>query len=480
MGSLTRKITAAWVELGPRYMPFADVVTPDLSLGRLLRLSLFQASVGMTLVLLVGTLNRVMIVEMGVSAFLVGAMVAMPLIAAPFRALIGFRSDTHECALGWRRVPFIWKGTLLQFGGFSIMPFAIMVLAGMGESSSVWPWVGPAAAGLAFLLAGAGAHMTQTAGLALATDLTPSESHPRVVGLMYIVLLLAMVVSALVYGVLLSDFSPGRLVAVVQGTALVTMILNGVAMWRQETRRPIRGRELRQQDPSFRDAWAEFCRGDRTRRRLLVVGLGTLAFGMAEILLEPFGGEVLQLSVSETTRLTAFLALGGLMGFGIASYAVGRGTDPYLTANLGVITGIPGFIAVMIAAPMAITSLFTLGNYLIGLGGAMFAHGTLTATMNRAPKNQAGMAIGAWGAVQATAAGIGIAAGAAILDIARVALQGVTIPGLPSDTAGQSYFVVYATEISLLVITLLATIPLMASRSRTGRAAAPQADAPLA
>jgi hypothetical protein len=34
--------------------------------GRLLRLSLFQVSVGMAIVLLNGTLNRVMIVELGV------------------------------------------------------------------------------------------------------------------------------------------------------------------------------------------------------------------------------------------------------------------------------------------------------------------------------------------------------------------------------------------------------------------------------
>jgi hypothetical protein len=50
--------------VGPRFLPFADVATEDLPLSRLLRLSLFQVTVGMALVLLVGTLNRVMIVEL--------------------------------------------------------------------------------------------------------------------------------------------------------------------------------------------------------------------------------------------------------------------------------------------------------------------------------------------------------------------------------------------------------------------------------
>ena len=84
----------------------------------------------MAVVLLIGTLNRVMIVELGVPAWLVAVMVSLPLVFAPFRALVGFRSDTHRSVLGWRRVPYIWMGTLLQFGGLAIMPFALIVLSG--------------------------------------------------------------------------------------------------------------------------------------------------------------------------------------------------------------------------------------------------------------------------------------------------------------------------------------------------------------
>ena len=132
--------------LGPRFLPFADAATPELPLGRLLRLSLFQVSVGMAVVLLIGTLNRVMIVELGVPSWLVALMVSLPLVFAPFRALVGFRSDTHRSALGWRRVPYIWMGTLLQFGGLAIMPFALIVLSGDSNGPRVYrrnsapPW----------------------------------------------------------------------------------------------------------------------------------------------------------------------------------------------------------------------------------------------------------------------------------------------------------------------------------------------------
>src|SRR6056300_86051 len=98
-----RQFARSWGQLSPRLLPFADVATPDLSLGRLLRLSLFQVTVGMALVLLMGTLNRVMIVELDVSAALVAGMLALPLLFAPFRTLVGFKSDEHRSALGWRR-----------------------------------------------------------------------------------------------------------------------------------------------------------------------------------------------------------------------------------------------------------------------------------------------------------------------------------------------------------------------------------------
>ncbi len=163
-------VASAWSQLAPRYLPFADAASETLPLARLLRLSLFQISVGMAMVLAHGVLNRVMIVELGVAAWLVAIMVSLPLLFAPFRVVVGFRSDTHRSFLGWRRVPYLWMGTLLQFGGFAIMPFALLVLSGAGAGSAVYGQFGVA---LAFLLVGAGLHTTQTAGLALAMDIAP-------------------------------------------------------------------------------------------------------------------------------------------------------------------------------------------------------------------------------------------------------------------------------------------------------------------
>jgi BCD family chlorophyll transporter-like MFS transporter len=459
MNRISRKVMGSWASLGPSFLPFADAATPDLPLGRLLRLSLFQVSVGMALTLLIGTLNRVMIVELDVPASLVGIMISLPLLFAPFRAVIGFKSDTHQSALGWRRVPFLFRGTMVQFGGLAIMPFAILVLSGGGESARYPAFVGQLGAGLAFLLVGAGLHTVQTVGLALATDQASVESRPKVVGLMYVMLLVGMIASAFIFGAALADFTPLRLVQVIQGCAVATIVLNAVAAWKQEGRGQFRKTPGRVA-PLFRESWDAFVAGDNAVRRLIAVGLGTLAFSMEDVLLEPYGGQILHLTVSSTTRLTATLALGGLLGFALASRVLSRGADPIRMACAGALVGLPSFLAAISAAPAQSAWLFGLGTLGIGFGGGLFGHGTLTATMNSAPKTQAGLALGAWGAVQASAAGFGIALGGVIRDV--VAAQDWRTAFGPA--AG--YVLVYSLEMALLVGALLAMFPLLRGNPR--------------
>jgi BCD family chlorophyll transporter-like MFS transporter len=412
----------------------------------------------MASVLLVGTLNRVMIVELEVPATIVAVMLALPLLAAPFRALIGFRSDTHVSALGWRRVPWIWRGTMLQFGGFAIMPFAILVVSGRNAIGAP-EWIGQVCAGLAFLLVGSGLHTVQTVGLALATDLVAEETQPRVVGLMYVMLLVGMIASAILFGWLLTDFSPGRLVQVVQGAAVATIALNIFAMWKQEPRDPNKTRDGRHQ-PSFAESWDSFIAGDGAIRRLIAVGIGTMAFSMQDVLLEPYGGQVLGLTVANTTRLTATLSMGGLIGFLLASRVLARGGDPFRMSSYGALAGIPAFAAIILAAPMHSALLFFAGTFLIGFGGGLLSHGTLTATMNHAPEKQRGLALGAWGAVQASAAGLAMAFGGIVRDLIN-GMQHQTILGVSVDGPASAYSLIYSIEIVLLLVTLIAMLPLM-------------------
>jgi BCD family chlorophyll transporter-like MFS transporter len=49
MTKLGDSLGRGWLHVSLRYLPFADAASPELPLRRLLRLSLFQVSVGMAL-----------------------------------------------------------------------------------------------------------------------------------------------------------------------------------------------------------------------------------------------------------------------------------------------------------------------------------------------------------------------------------------------------------------------------------------------
>jgi BCD family chlorophyll transporter-like MFS transporter len=464
---LAQRAIRAWATLGPEYLPFADAGSVGLPWSRLLRLSLFKLTMGITLALMVGTLNRVMIFELQVSAWLVSLMLALPLLVAPFRAITGFQSDVHRSAFGWKRVPYMWGGTLIQFFGLAIMPFALLVLSGGGAVPTP-PWVGQGAAALSFLMVGAGLQTSQTAGLALATDQASEEARPRVVAMMYVMLLLGGVLGGVVFGLLLADFSPQRLVQVVQGTALVVLVLNFIALWKQEARNPERAAAMKTETttPLFRHAWGRFIENANARRFLWATALGTLAFNMQDVVLEPYGGEILGLSVGATSSLTALQAGGALIGFILAGRSLSRGIDPLRLAAYGAVVGLPAFSAVIFAAPMGAGWLFRAGAFGIGFGGGLFAVGTLLAAMRLEEGRFVGMALGAWGAVQALASGLSMFFGGALRDtVSGLATEGALGTALAQPVTG--YSAVYHLEMLLLFVTLVAIGPLVGRRNTT-------------
>jgi BCD family chlorophyll transporter-like MFS transporter len=450
--------------LGTRFMPFADAASPGLPLGRLMRLALFQAVIGMVTALLVGTLNRVMIIELQVPAWWVALAVAVPMVFAPLRALIGYGSDTHPSALGLRRIPYLWTGSLLLFGGLAVMPFALLLLS---EAVPETVWLGRAGAALAFILVGAGLQVTQTAGMALANDLAPADKRPRVVALLYSMLLIGLIASSTLYALVLADFSPVRLIQVIQGSAAMVIVLNLVSLWKQEARGIKRGKR---ETGGFSASWRELMALPQMRRFLWTVGLGSLAFSMQDIVLEPYGAEILGLDVSSTSALTALGAGGSLLAFTLSARWLTRGWHACRVAALGVVLGLPAFAFVIFAAPLQSAALFRAGVMLIGFGSGLFAVGMLVTAMSFENRHLSGLVLGTWGAVQATATGAAMALGGALRDgISGLAQSGTLGDVLNSPVTG--YSVVYHIEIYLLFVVLIALGPLLRNRSTRPQAA---------
>lgn len=78
-------------------------------------------------------------------------------------------------------------------------------------------------------------------------------------------------------------------------------------------------------------------------------------------------------------------------------HILSKGADPFRMSLAGALLGAIAFAIIIMAAPLGTAAVFKTGVFFLGAGGGLFSHGTLTATMNAAPKDQAGLALGAWG-----------------------------------------------------------------------------------
>ena len=441
-------------KISKNILPFSDAASSHFSLLQLLRLSLFQVSVGMATVMLAGTLNRVMIVELLVPASLVAVMIAIPVLIAPLRTFYGHKSDTYRSFIGWKRIPYMWFGSLFQFGGLAVMPFAIIILSG---DQTVGPsWAGEVLVAIAFLFTGIGMHITQTVGLALAADRATKETRPRVVALLYFMFLLGMGVSAIVIGALLADFSKLRLIQVVQGSAVLTLVLNLIAVWRQE-RIIITKNITNKSEDRFFTSWKKFISDRKSNSLIWVVFWGTLAFSMQDVLLEPYGGQILGLSVSDTTILTGIWALGALFGLALAANNSKKAISSVSNTMTALLFGIVGFSAIIFSSPMQFPFLYYLGTLFIGFGAGLFSVSLLIIAMalSSATNLGSGFILGSWGASQALGAGLGIAIGGILRDIVnKMALNGYFGSTFENNAIG--YIFVYHLEILLIFITLIA------------------------
>lgn len=446
-------------KLGPSVLPFADASSKELPFPRLARLGLFQVSVGLTLALLAGTLNRVMIVEMTIAAAVVATFLAIPMLSSPIRALLGFKSDHHRSSFGWRRVPYLWGGTFFQFVGLAFIPFSLILLDTQRGYSATAQTAGLLIGGLGFILVGLGAHAVQTAGLALATDLAPEETRPRVVAFLYVMFLGGLLVGGLGYSWWLRDFTSLGLVQAVKGSAVLILFMNVVALWKQEPWDPDRARDESPR-PSFREVWSRLVQEPGARRLLWAVGLGSAGFAMQDVLLEPYGGQIMDLGVAQTSMLTAISAVGALLAFGIAAWILPRGVPTLTVAGMGIVAGAGAFALVVLAPPMNSPFLLDAGAFLIGFGGGLFTVGTLTAAMRLDRVVGSGMAVGAWGAVYASAGGLAVGAGGLIRDLMIRAWETAPLAAsLSGEAAG--YLLVYHLEILVLFAALGVLGPLV-------------------
>lgn len=426
---------SAWYRQRPRLMFWMGI----------LRLGLFQFGIGLSLAPLTGTLNRVLIGDLGISAAVVALLISLHYFVSPIRAFIGYRSDKSRSMGKWR-TPYIVLGVMLTYGGLALAPFSLILLGGHG-TISFWPALLICMA--IFLAYGAGVSIVETVYLALVSDITPQKERGKVLSVLWMMLILGTIVSAVVVSSLLVNYSHIRLIQVMQGSAMWFVILTVMALWQQEKLNPDGSIKSDLRTVRVRLSLWESLRLLSNQQVLkglfVIIFIATTAFATHDVLLEPYGGQVLGMSVSSTMLLTALWGIATLLGVTLAGVFLWRKRAPVLLIGLGCAIGLCGFAVISYASDVALVEPFRLGVVLISLGRGLFLVGSVILVMSLTDVSHAGLFLGVWGIVQAMAQGLGTIGGGVVRDVAQY-LTGSVVLG---------YTFVYSGSLILLLTVIL-------------------------
>lgn len=413
------------------------------------RLGLVQAAIGMVVVLMTSTLNRVMVIEVGLAALVPGLLVGLHFAIQVTRPHVGHGSDASG-----RRTPWI-------VGGMLLLVLASIGAAGATAVMATDRVLGLALSVLAFAAIGIGISASSTPFLALLAERVDAERRAGAAALTWILMIVGIIATAGIGGALLDPFSYPRLIAVTAGVGLVALLLCAVALVGNEPAvERSESSEIEAPKVSFREAFAEVWAEDASRRFAFFIFVSMLAYSAQDLILEPFAGAVFGMTPGESTQV-AGMQHGGVL-LGMIAGALGARRRGTLTgwAAAGCAASALAFVALAMTAFGGSAGAMRVAVFVLGVANGAFAVGaigSMMGMMHEGRGGRAGLRMGFWGAAQALAYGLGGFAGAAGSDLARWAL------GAPA--AG--YATVFVAEAALF----LAAAVLVARAPAAARAA---------
>lgn len=382
---------------------------------RVIRLGMFQFGIGVSLAPITGTLNRVLINELRLSAGYVALLMSIHYFISPIRTVIGHASDTRR-SLGRWRTPYIMLGAMLTFGGLTTAPFSLILFSPESRLQGLIVYV---ICIIIFAVYGVGVNIVETTYVALVSDVTQEDERGKTLAILWLMLVSGTVIGALVAGLMLRDYTHQRLVAVLQGSSLVFMVCVMISIIGQEKMHPdgtLVNKSPQRVRFSLRESLRQVWRAPTLRGLFFVFFVATLGFGTHDILLEPYGAEILGMSVTATTLLTALWGIAMIMAIIGAGLWLWRGGSSARLLIIGGIAGIIGFAVVSLSGYVELYGGFQLGVMCIGIGRGLFIVGSIATVMNLADRSHTGLFIGVWGVVQSLAQGVGTIGGGVARD----------------------------------------------------------------
>lgn len=396
-------------------MSTAPTTGQPLSWPSIARLGLVQAAIGAVIVLMTSTLNRVMVVELGLLAAVPGALVGLHFAVQILRPRMGFGSDRDGRRIAW------------IIGGMGLT-----CLSGLGAAVATAWMTTSTAAGLtlalvSFFLLGVGVSAGSTPFLAYMAERVEEHRMAGAAALTWILMIVGIIVTAGVAGALLDPYSPARLVAVAAGVTLGAFLLTLVGVVGRKGSEPI---HLRSEEPdaSFREVMGAMWGDPQARAFATFIFLSMLAYSAQDIILEPYAGAVFGLTPGESTAIGGVQHTGVLLGMILGAVGAARFSTLPRWAAAGCMGSAVALLALVAMSSTGTVAGLRMAVFGLGFANGVFAVAAIGAMMGLTVKGRAGGAgirMGFWGAAQAIAYGLGGVLGAVGSDVARRALGSV-------------------------------------------------------
>ncbi len=392
----------------------------------IIRLGLVQTSLGAIVILMTSTLNRVMVVELGLAAAIPGLLVGWHYAVQMSRPRWGYGADA-----GGRRSPWILGGmAVLAFGAISAALAASLIPANF--------WAGFLMSVLAYALIGAGVGAAGTNLLALLAIRTEPSRKAAAAAIVWIMMIMGFVLTAGIGGGFLKPFSFERLLIVTASVSAIALLVTFAALHgletlqKQSTSPPQKLVESPDGGQAFKAALMETWADPQARRFTIFVFVSMLAYSAQDLILEPFAGLVHGYDAGSSTQLAGLQNMGTLLGMiltAVAGTVIGKSRAGFMRAwtvggciasaaallSLGL--GTQGFGASWPLVPNVVALGVANGAF------AVSAIGSMMTLASAGPKQREGTRMGLWGAAQAVAFGLGGFLGAAAVDVARAVMD---------------------------------------------------------
>lgn len=422
----------------------------NMNLGRTLRLSSFHIGSAMGDILVTSIWNRIMISNFGIPAAPVSFLIALRYLLFPVSLWAGYLSDTKPL-WGLRRTPYIWLGRGMMVFSLPLLGLSLGRLELLQTDLLGWTL-----ASTSSLMYGLGLLISGSPFLALVRDSAPRPKQ----GLAISMVQTALIVFFAIVGVGFSFWMQAYDQRIFWQMTLTTMIGGGflwflaiVGVEKQIVDRSLiptgpdenNGAGLSQFIGTFKVIWAD----PRTRSFFIFLSLATLAAWAQDAILEPFGAEAFNLSVSETTRFNAYWQ-GATVVTLIGGAYIWRKRPPESQGKItssGLLAMTLGMALLVVSAMLGQVRLIQIALLVFGCGFGIYTFGGLSLMAVMSSDKEAGLYLGLWTIAVTVFKGMGIFLGGAIRDILLLNL-GLTAP--------ISYGVIFALEaLGLLAAALI-------------------------